>query len=255
MPWSDFDRHLSVCPVCREYVFTSLEAQVGMMQLRKRGLVVESSAPLRSVLYAVERKSFRWTAMMFGVVSTLLDIYVVKTTLGSVKNGASLLGAALVALLVLASLFWFGFYVQRFAVLARSILRLGLALIAILLVATYVSGEFLSLNLLVETVALSMSYIGSDLLVRSMSQSQSKAVTKEIVRVVSESPITRWRYRVAMALVVLAPILITSSIAKVEASSAYSHHSLVAVTASKTVAALPCSPLERKVDATFKVTL
>jgi hypothetical protein len=60
---------------------------------------------------------------------------------------------------------------------------------------------------------------------------------------------------VAMALVVLAPILITSSIAKAEAPSAYSHHSLVAETASKTVAALPCSPFQRKVDATFKVIL
>ncbi len=244
-----FNAHMELCSDCRDNVYWILEVQGRLRSMRATGKVLSSTSDVARVVRTEQRLPFRIGAFVAAASSTAAFVVFALTVGGGLFSQMDIVALFYLGLLVPAiALPWASVFAARHAAFGRKlVLWEALVYGGLLIVGSQVTISFVSNDYVLAELGFLLSYAACDLALRSVNLPRRlSGRATSIQRLLVESKSTKWRYRLAMALVVSAPILISSSFARGStAPSQVSYYSVTKAT-SNLVTTLPCNPVERK---------
>lgn len=248
LSWDVFNLHLGACSACREYVYSTLNIQGRMKEFQVKGALLSAGCDTTIFARDLKRPYHRLGAILAASASTVSFVVLAFFVERNLSTSASIRSLAYLGVLATAAILpWASVLVVRHAAFIKKILLMQLVVYGFLPILGSLWSFHFNSDYLLVTMGSFLSYLACDLTIRSLDCSNKVVSGLAHVRsLFIESKKTRWRYRLAMALVVSAPILVTSSIARgVEPLSSPVAYS-TANSYTHEVSDLPCNPVARK---------
>ncbi len=247
LSWGAFDVHIEECGSCREHVYQILGVQGRLKEFQTQGTLLSSRSATKLFASDLQRPKLRLGAILAAVGSTFTFLALAMDMARKFSAGTYFHSSAYLGVLVtVAILPWASVLVVRHAAFIRRVLLIQLVFYLCLPISGFIGSFRYNSEYLLASLGSFLAYVSCDLVIRSINRARVSAGLTTVRSLFIESKRTKWRYRLAMVLVVSAPILITALIVKGVSAPPSPIAYSVFKSYSKEVSSLPCNPVERE---------